>query len=71
MYATGERGPLRIGDVYRDLDGSLIQLLQVIDNICCWVPVTKGWNDREYIQIDYFCTRFRRVSDQSAAARAV
>ena len=62
MLADYEIDGLKPGEVYRDLDGSLIQLLSIKDSVCCWVAIDKGWNDRQYTLFEHFARRFRDLS---------
>ena len=62
MNATA---PLREGEIYRDLDGSTVQLVRIVGRICCWVPIDKDWGDcnqRQYTLVDHFLVRFRHLA---------
>lgn len=68
MVPTVDCDTLREGAIYLDLDGTRVQLVRVIDDICCWVPVDKEWNDRRHTLIGYFSKRFRLDSRAGADA---
>ncbi|MGH9522743.1 MAG: hypothetical protein ACRD3E_09455 [Terriglobales bacterium] len=68
MKSAAERAGLREGDIYVDLDGTPVRLVQMIEDVCCWVPFGKGWNDRQQTLASYFRKRFRH--DPVATARA-
>ncbi len=56
---------LREGEIYRDLDGSPVQLVRIIGQICCWVPIEKEWgdcNERQYTLIEHFRVRFSHLA---------
>ncbi len=63
MLSEYELDSLQPGTVYRDIDGTLVQLLAIKDSVCCWVPIDKGWNDRQYTLLDHFTRRFRNLSE--------
>jgi hypothetical protein len=52
-----QRRPER-GVVYRDLDGQLVQLVNVKRNLCTWVPVAHGEAARQVTHRDNFVRRF-------------
>ncbi len=54
---------LRVGEIYRDLDGTPVRLVRVVGEICCWIPVGKGAADRQCTLIDHFIARFHRLAN--------
>lgn len=61
--------PLLIpGDVYRDLDGELVQLLGVDRDLCCWTPLSQPLAGREITHRDNFVLRFHPLTANIADA---
>ncbi|MBZ5566729.1 MAG: hypothetical protein LAN64_02640 [Acidobacteriia bacterium] len=52
-----ERGP-EPDRIYRDLDGTLVLVVEVSRNLCTWVPVTVGEESRHVTHRDNFLRRF-------------
>ena len=52
----------RPGEIYRDLDGSLVQLLRIVDDVCCWIPIGTTANERQYTHVSHFVRRFRMIA---------
>lgn len=50
-----------IGGVYRDVDGSLVRLVAVENNICCWVPQSCASDSHQMSHRDNFVRRFVQV----------
>jgi hypothetical protein len=46
------------GVVYHDLDGQLVQLVNVKKNLCTWVPIPQGEASRQVTHRDNFVRRF-------------
>ena len=47
------------GEVYRDLDGSLVRLLEVKRDLCSWVPINGAPAGVQVTHADNFRRRFR------------
>ena len=69
MKSAGEPLGLREGDIYVDLDGTAVRLVRMIDDVCCWVPLGKDWNERQQTLATYFRKRFRYDSVATARMR--
>lgn len=50
------------GEIYRDLDGTLVQLINVDNDLCCWIPLTQPWAAREITHRDNFAVRFHPLA---------
>jgi hypothetical protein len=50
------------GEVYRDLDGELVQLVGVDRELCCWIPLSQPWAAREITHCDNFVLRFHPLT---------
>lgn len=59
MKDSAQLVDLRVGELYRDLDGTPVRLVRIVGEVCCWIPVGKGAIDRECTLIDRFLDRFR------------
>lgn len=55
--ALPQSGPER-GLVYRDLDGQLVRLVKLTNNLCTWVPIVQGEAARQATHRDNFVRRF-------------
>jgi hypothetical protein len=55
--ALPQREPER-GGVYRDLDGQLVQLVNVTRKLCTWVPVSDNETPQQVTHRDNFLRRF-------------
>lgn len=53
------------GNVYRDLDGSLVHLLDVEHDLCHWVLIAQGPTGVQVTHIDNFRRRFRALDPVS------
>lgn len=51
------------GDIYRDLDGELVQLVSVDNELCCWIPLTEPWSARQITHRDNFVARFHPLAN--------
>ncbi len=60
---------LVIDDVYRDVDGSLVQLLTVADNICCWSLLGSASDEKQMSHRDNFVRRFVAVQPAKPGRR--
>ena len=58
MKTAVQFGDLRVGDLYRDVDGTPVRIVRIVGEICCWIPVGKDQSDRQCTLIDYFLVRF-------------
>ena len=67
MEHTRQLEDLRVGELYRDVDGTPVRLVRVVGQICYWIPVGKGAIDRECTLIDHFLARFRPFAETRAA----
>ncbi|MGH9523340.1 MAG: hypothetical protein ACRD3E_12505 [Terriglobales bacterium] len=47
------------GKVYQDLDGSLVQLLDINRNLCSWVPINGAPASVQVTHAENFRRRFR------------
>lgn len=56
------------GQIYRDLDGELVQLVSVDGDLCCWIPLTLPWSARQVTHRENFVQRFRPLADELAKA---
>ena len=56
------------GQIYRDLDGELVQLVAVERDLCCWIPLTQPRAARQVTHRDNFLQRFRPLADELARA---
>lgn len=54
------------GSVYRDLDGSLVQLLNIERDLCHWVAMMQGPSVVQITHIDNFRRRFRAFETSSS-----
>ncbi len=54
---------LREGATYLDLDGEPVTLVRIVGQICCWIPIDKDWNERQYTLVDHFLKRFRLFAE--------
>jgi len=55
------------GELYLDLDGQLVQLINVSRNLCTWIPVYSEKPCRQVTYRDYFLRRFKRLTFKTAA----
>ena len=56
------------GQIYRDLDGELVQLVSVDRELCCWISLTQAWPARQATHRENFVQRFRPLADELAQA---
>lgn len=64
MSKDVEPGQLQLvapGKVYRDLDGSLVHLLDVRRSLCSWVPVSGTAATIQVTHVENFRRRFRKL----------
>ncbi len=53
------------GRLYRDLDGTLVRLVSVEDDICTWAPLQTGQAQCQFTHIDNFRKRFRPFANST------
>ena len=56
------------GQIFRDVDGELVQLISVDRELCCWIPLTEAWAARQVTHRENFAQRFHPVSTELADA---
>jgi len=56
------------GQIYRDLDGGLVQVVSVDRELCCWISLTQAWPARQVTHRDNFLQRFRPLADELSQA---
>lgn len=64
---------LVIGDAYRDVDGSLVHLLAIHDDICCWASLACASDEKQMSHRANFVRRFvavRPVANRERTRRA-
>lgn len=52
--------PLQPGSIYRDVDGQLVELVGVRDDLCSWAPVTAAEKICQVTHRENFLRRFVR-----------
>lgn len=58
MRGFSPKPELEIGGIYRDIDGSLVHLLAVQREICCWTPMGCTSDASQMTHRDNFIRRF-------------
>jgi len=51
------------GRLYRDLDGSIVHLVQVDRDLCSWVALSDAEKNRQVTHCENFRRRFRSFDD--------
>lgn len=59
--------PIAPGQVYRDLDGSLVHLLGVRSDLCTWVPIGGSPATVQVTHSENFRRRFRKLDSNGPA----